>query len=506
MNNAAYIRGLETDPDETNNAANLTLTATGTVAVAPTVTTLAATTITGTSATLNGTVNANGGSAAISFDYGTGSSYGTNVAGLPTPVTGSTDTAVSVTLTGLSPATTYHFRVDGTNSAGTSNGGDLTFTTSNIVAATFNAATDVPITADSFTATGDTLSLTLGFAPVTGQVLTLVNNTGSSPIIGTFTGLPEGSLLGASYGGNTYSFAISYTGGDGNDITLTRVENHGYRLIAKGIDGGGGRSVSARYTADLSIPTLAGISTGNAPEAIAKYGYPGQLYDTAGFALNSASVTATVNETGTLQLAAWQVLDDSSFLAVDAGAVDWSVVSGPITGISSTGLATAGAVYQSTPATVQGVYSGLAGQLNLTVLDSIPDNFGSYAGDGLDDAWQVQYFGLPPNTQAGPNVDADGTGQTNLFKYVAGLNPLDGSRFTITIAPVPGQPQQQSVIFSPIVAGRTYTVTAKTNLNSVGGWQPISASTPSDHGSQRTVTDLSATGAAKFYHVEITKP
>ena len=92
------------------------------------VTTLIATSVTSTGATLNGTVNAGGLSTAVSFDYGTSTAYGTNVAGVPTPVSGSTDNAVSATLSGLTPGTTYHYRVNGTAGA-TVNGGDLTFTT-----------------------------------------------------------------------------------------------------------------------------------------------------------------------------------------------------------------------------------------------------------------------------------------------------------------------------------------------------------------------------------------
>lgn len=95
----------------------------------PMVTTLAATSITENGATLNGTVNAQNYSTAVSFDYGPTTSYGTNAAGTPSPVTGTTTTAVTRTLTGLAPGTTYHFRVNGVNSAGTSNGGDLSFTT-----------------------------------------------------------------------------------------------------------------------------------------------------------------------------------------------------------------------------------------------------------------------------------------------------------------------------------------------------------------------------------------
>jgi hypothetical protein len=277
-----------------------------------------------------------------------------------------------------------------------------------------------------------------------------------------------------------------------------------YSIITDTNDGGGARSTSATYTNDGSAGAITGLATVSSPEVVARNGYAGQLYDVTALVLNSASVTNSVNETATLQLAGFQQLDDASFIAIDASTINWSVVSGPITGVSVAGLATAGAVYQDTPATVQGVFNGFTGQLNLTVLDSIPDNFGTYAGDGLPDDWQVQYFGQD-NPLAAPTADADGTGQNNLFKFTAGLNPTDGSRFTITIAPVDGQPGQKNIIFNPVVAGRTYTVTARIDL-SVGSWGSINASAPSDNGNQRTITDLSAGGTAKFYHVEVAKP
>jgi len=53
----------------------------------------------------------------------------TNVAGTPTPVTGSSPTPVSVFADGTEPRETYHFRVNGTSGGGTANGGDVTFTT-----------------------------------------------------------------------------------------------------------------------------------------------------------------------------------------------------------------------------------------------------------------------------------------------------------------------------------------------------------------------------------------
>jgi hypothetical protein len=96
---------------------------------APIVTSNDATFITTIAATLNGSVNANNASTAVTFDYGLTTSYGTNVTATPSTVTGTSATAVSYDLSGLTPNTTYHFRVNGVNAGGTTNGNDLTFTT-----------------------------------------------------------------------------------------------------------------------------------------------------------------------------------------------------------------------------------------------------------------------------------------------------------------------------------------------------------------------------------------
>lgn len=99
-----------------------------TIAV-PTLTTDPATLITGAGATLNGTVNANGFSSDVTFEYGLTTAYGSTIAGVPGTVTGTTTTPFSAVVTGLLPLTPYHFRAKGVNSNGTSYGPDVTFTT-----------------------------------------------------------------------------------------------------------------------------------------------------------------------------------------------------------------------------------------------------------------------------------------------------------------------------------------------------------------------------------------
>lgn len=50
-----------------------------------------------------------------------------------------------------------------------------------------------------------------------GTIFTVINNTSATPIVGTFSNLANGSIF--SNNGNTYR--ASYTGGTGNDLTLT---------------------------------------------------------------------------------------------------------------------------------------------------------------------------------------------------------------------------------------------------------------------------------------------
>ncbi|MBC8420653.1 MAG: hypothetical protein H8E10_18875, partial [Desulfobacterales bacterium] len=104
-----------------------------TYTLSPTVTTGSASSVTSTSATLNATVNPNGASTTAVFEYGTSTNYGTTVAAMQSPLTGSAAQAASVILSGLTSGTTYHFRAKGTNSVGTNYGNDQSFTTSSVI-------------------------------------------------------------------------------------------------------------------------------------------------------------------------------------------------------------------------------------------------------------------------------------------------------------------------------------------------------------------------------------
>lgn len=96
----------------------------------PLVTTEAAQTVTQTAAKLKAKVNPQGGTVSnCHFEFGTSISYGTNLSCLTPPNGASTDVSETRSLTGLSPGTTYHYRLVVTTNAGTDEGDDVEFTT-----------------------------------------------------------------------------------------------------------------------------------------------------------------------------------------------------------------------------------------------------------------------------------------------------------------------------------------------------------------------------------------
>ena len=102
----------------------------------PDATTGSATGLTATTTTLHGSVNPDGIQVTdCHFDYGTTTSYGQTAQCLrddnnSTDIgSGTSDVPVHADITGLTPGTTYHFRLEATNANGTNDGTDQTLTT-----------------------------------------------------------------------------------------------------------------------------------------------------------------------------------------------------------------------------------------------------------------------------------------------------------------------------------------------------------------------------------------
>ena len=97
-------------------------------AVAPTVVTNPATSVTTTGGVLNGGVNPNGLATNGWFEWGTNPTLATfSSTSSQSLGSGTTSQAVAATLSGLTPGTTYYFRVAASNSAGPSKGSIASF-------------------------------------------------------------------------------------------------------------------------------------------------------------------------------------------------------------------------------------------------------------------------------------------------------------------------------------------------------------------------------------------
>ena len=122
--------------------------------------------------------------------------------------------------------------------------------------ASFTSATSVPVTAASYTATGNTVNLSLAYAPTPGTNLTVVKNTGLDFIQGTFGNLTQGQAVNLTYAGVVYPFVANYYGGSGNDLVLQWANT---RALAWGY---GGYGTLGNATVTTSSQAVAVDTTG----------------------------------------------------------------------------------------------------------------------------------------------------------------------------------------------------------------------------------------------------
>jgi len=182
----------------------------------PSVTTSDASSVSMTSATLNGQVNPNGLDTTAHFEYGTTDSYGSSTA-TEDVGSGTTATAVTESLTGLAQGTTYHYRCVATNDMGTSNGADKTFTTLTQISI-FNES---PTYETSFTSDSTPVTISgSGSGPI--DAITWKNNTNGQS--GNVTGTTDWSVeVSLAEGDNEVEITASSTGTAAEDVTITLI-------------------------------------------------------------------------------------------------------------------------------------------------------------------------------------------------------------------------------------------------------------------------------------------
>jgi hypothetical protein len=180
--------------------------------LAAVVSTLPASQIAFTSATLNGTVNPRGATAYAWFEYGTTPGYGS--ASSPQNLgNGSSSINVSQTLPQLTANTTYYFRIDASNQFGMSYGANQTFTTASNTTPVISSIANV------------STALNTPTPPIPFQV----SETGVSPgslVVAAYSAnptlVPPGDLVLGGSGGNCTLTITPATGQSGSTaITLT---------------------------------------------------------------------------------------------------------------------------------------------------------------------------------------------------------------------------------------------------------------------------------------------
>ena len=177
-----------------------------------------------TGVTLSGTVTPRGAATDAAFCYGTASNLSGCTSVSISPQIGANDTATAITtaLTGLTPTTTYFYRAVGVNSAGTTNGTILSFTTSAI-----SAPSVTTVAASSISGTGATLNATVsanGAATTTSFLICtdsgLTAGCATYAVSGTTSGVSD-AVSATATGlvlGTTYYYRASSTNSVGGSI------------------------------------------------------------------------------------------------------------------------------------------------------------------------------------------------------------------------------------------------------------------------------------------------
>jgi len=232
----------------------------------PTVTTKAASAITESGATLNGSVNPNGTATTYFFEYGPTTSYGTNTAEVSAG-SGTTVVEVSKAIAGLEAGTRYHYRIVASNGGGTTKGEDQTFVPGWTLHLPPNpeGAKETKLGGVSCTAANE-CSTAGSYVNSAGTLLTLAERwNGTSWAIQSTpnpSGATSSSLNGVSCSSSTACTAVgssTKTGEHGESTTTTLAERWN------------GTSWSIQTTPNPSgtAPALEGVSCAGASECTA---------------------------------------------------------------------------------------------------------------------------------------------------------------------------------------------------------------------------------------------
>jgi pimeloyl-ACP methyl ester carboxylesterase len=478
-NTTYHYRIVASNGTGTSRGGDMTFTTSG--QSPPTVQTLAASSITTTGAQLNGSINPNGSSTTAYFEYGTTTSYGSTSA---SGNFGTTVQNIGFSVTGLSPTTTYHFRIVASNSGGTSRGSDMTFTTS-----TQPASAVQTLAATSVTNTSARVN---GFIDPKGSSTTAYFEYGTTAAYGSTT-------ISGNFGTTAQNIGTTISG-------LTPGTTYHYRIVASN-SGGTSRGSDMTFTTSTqsapTVQTLAASAVTNTSAQLNGSINPNGANTTAYFEYGTTVSYGSKTVSGNFGTTAQNIGTTASGLspgttyhyrvvAYNSGGTNRGV---DITFTTTTAPQT-GPIVQTLPATLQTATSAqLNGYLN-------PNGFNSAA-----------YFQYGTSTSYGNTTPSGNFGTTpqNIGYSVSGLTPgttyhyrivasntkgvsygLDSS-FTLSAAPgstpptILSQPQGQTVQAG---ANVTFTVGVTGTMPLSYQWRRNGAALPGKTGSTLTLNSV----------------
>jgi hypothetical protein len=192
-----------------------------TTSAPPIISTAAATNVATNSATVNGFIDPENNSVTTSFCYGTSLTLEncTSLSGTPSSLSGSSNTAISLGLTGLTAGTTYYYKTVGTYSGQQVSGNILSFTTPAPPTVTRSSETNVTSLGVQLNGSVNPqgAATTVSFCIGTNSNLAgcSVVNANESPLIGTTTPFTVSANIESLTAATTYYYNISGTNTNG---------------------------------------------------------------------------------------------------------------------------------------------------------------------------------------------------------------------------------------------------------------------------------------------------
>ena len=455
--------------------------AAGASAAAPTAITGPVTAVGATTATATGTVNPGGVATTWSVEYGTSTSYG-SVTASKSAGSGTANSAVSASLTGLAEGTTYHYRVVATSTSGTSHGSDGLFTTLAAPGVVTGSATAITVSSATLNGSVDpnaratTWWFEYGTSTAYGSktaVASAGSGTGPKGVAAKVTGLQKGRtyhyrLVAMSDGGTTHgadasfltSSAPSVATGEASSIAPTSARLNGV-VTPNGLattwrfDYGTTTSYGSKTSSHS-----AGSGTRALNEGIAISGLKASTtYHFRIVASNSGGTTVGNDKTFSTSLAP-------------------GIVTGPALNVGSTGATLAGTVDpRGRPTTWWFEYGATARYGGKTAVKSAgskngPQNVGA-AVTGLKNGTTYHYR-LVAKNDAGTTFGSDLTFATRGVTIAAGgREVIFGGRVTLSGA-VPTHAVGEQVTVFAQAYGRGSPVSVATVLTGPGGaWSYI---------------------------------